>query len=128
MDNLTPEQIHQMISMLKNMLPDQDQEEKHKDSNQSNTISDTPIKNRPSKKISGTFANKFDQMMEAKLHKEDAEIDKALAVYGPTPRQRKFEPVKVTCRLCGKSEMVNPAVLSESKDRYKCNTCSRSPG
>jgi hypothetical protein len=122
MDNLTPEQIHQMISMLKNMLPDQEGK------NQENISTDTPIKNKPSKKISGTFSNKFDQMMEAKLHKEDTEIDKALAVYGPTPRQRKFEPVKVLCRLCGKSEMVNPAVLSESKDRYKCNACSRSPG
>lgn len=126
MDNLTPEQIHQMISMLKNMLPDQ--EEKNNNSHQENTETNTPIKNRPSKKISGTVANKFDQMMEAKLHKEDTEIDKALAVYGPTPRQRKFEPVKVLCRLCGKSEMVNPSVLSESKDRYKCNACSRSPG
>jgi hypothetical protein len=126
MDNLTPEQIHQMISMLKNMLPDQ--EAKDKETDEDKRVSDTPIKNRPSKKISGTFSNKFDQMMEAKLHKEDIEIDKALSVYGPTPRQRKFEPVKVLCRLCGKSEMVNPAVLSESKDRYKCNACSRSPG
>lgn len=126
MDNLTPEQIHQMISMLKSMLPDQKSQDE--DIGQEKAVLDTPIKNRPSKKISGTFPNKFDQMMEAKLHKEDTEIDKALAVYGPTPRQRKFEPVKVLCRLCGKSEMVNPAVLSESKDRYKCNACSRSPG
>lgn len=126
MDNLTPEQIHQMIGMLKSMLPDQQAQDE--DNRQEKTGSDTPIKNRPSKKISGTFSNKFDQMMEAKLHKEDTEIDKALAIYGPTPRQRKFEPVKVLCRLCGKSEMVNPAVLSESKDRYKCNACSRSPG
>jgi len=126
MDNLTPEQIHQMIGMLKSMLPNQQSQDE--DNSQEKIVSDTPIKNRPSKKISGTFSNKFDQMMEAKLHKEDTEIDKALSVYGPTPRQRKFEPVKVLCRLCGKSEMVNPAVLSESKDRYKCNACSRSPG
>jgi lysyl-tRNA synthetase class I len=126
MDNLTPEQIHQMIGMLKSMLPSQQSQDE--DNSQEKIVSDTPIKNRPSKKISGTFSNKFDQMMEAKLHKEDTEIDKALSVYGPTPRQRKFEPVKVLCRLCGKSEMVNPAVLSESKDRYKCNACSRSPG
>jgi lysyl-tRNA synthetase class I len=126
MDNLTPEQIHQMIGMLKSMLPDQQAQDE--DNSQEKPVSETSIKNRPSKKISGTFSNKFDQMMEAKLHKEDTEIDKALSVYGPTPRQRKFEPVKVLCRLCGKSEMVNPAVLSESKDRYKCNACSRSPG
>lgn len=126
MDNLTPEQIHQMIGMLKSMLPNHQSQDE--DNSQEKIVSDTPIKNRPSKKISGTFSNKFDQMMEAKLHKEDTEIDKALSVYGPTPRQRKFEPVKVLCRLCGKSEMVNPAVLSESKDRYKCNACSRSPG
>jgi lysyl-tRNA synthetase class I len=126
MDNLTPEQIHQMIGMLKSMLPDQQAQDE--DNSQEKLVSETSIKNRPSKKISGTFSNKFDQMMEAKLHKEDTEIDKALSVYGPTPRQRKFEPVKVLCRLCGKSEMVNPAVLSESKDRYKCNACSRSPG
>ena len=126
MDNLTPEQIHQMIGMLKSMLPNQQSQDE--DNSQEKIVSDTPIKNRPSKKISGTFSNKFDQMMEAKLHKEDTEIDKALSVYGPTPRQRKFEPVKVLCRLCGKAEMVNPAVLSESKDRYKCNACSRSPG
>lgn len=131
MDNLTPDQIQQMIAMLQAMLPKTtpSNPDAEKISDDIAEVDHTEkIKTRPSKKISGGFSNKFDEMMEARLHKEDIEIDKMLAVHAPTPRTRRFEPVRVTCRVCGKSETVNPTALSESKDRYKCNTCARSPG
>lgn len=73
------------------------------------------------------FVNKFLQMREASMHKEDTEIDKKLSKVPPTQRSRQFEYVQVRCRVCGKEEKVIPA-LAEARDRYKCNKCSTSPG
>ena len=88
---------------------------------------ESPIKNRASRRPKQT-ENKFDSMMEAHLHKEDIEIDKKLKKYDPTPRTRNFDPAKVVCRVCGKKEEINPALLSDTVDRYKCNNCARSAG
>lgn len=128
MDNLTPEQISQMIALLQSMLPQEkpspivEDEETEIDENPS------PIKTKTNRRIPGNFTNKFDAMMEAQLHKADSAIDKALSVYAPTPRSRRFEPVSVKCRVCGKTEEINPNLLSEARERYKCNACARSPG
>lgn len=126
MDNLTPQQIQQMIAMLQSMLPTSEPTNDEQPVEMAHV--DNPIKTKTPRKVGGKFENKFDQMMEARLHQEDKEIDKALAIHAPTPRSRRFEPISVVCRVCGKNETVNPAVLSESKDRYKCNACARSPG
>lgn len=119
MDNLTPEQIKQMITMLQQMLP----KENSLDTDMSEPITKPNPKNTKSK-----FANKFDQMQESRLHKEDIAVDKALSVYAPTPRTRHFDPINVQCRVCGKKESINPNVLYDAPSRYKCNVCSRSPG
>lgn len=116
MDNLTPEQIKQMISMLQQMLP--------KENSSDIDMSEPITKSNPKSQ----FANKFDQMQESRLHKEDIAVDKALSVYAPTPRTRPFYPFNVQCRVCGKQESINPIVLHDAPDRYKCNVCSRSPG
>ena len=42
-------------------------------------------------------------MAEKNLHRADIEIDKKLNKYGPT-QERKFKTVKVTCRVCHKTE------------------------
>jgi hypothetical protein len=73
------------------------------------------------------FHNKFLQMPESKLHTEDIEIDRKLNRFPPTHRGRKYHPVDVKCRVCGKAERINPALI-ESVDRYKCNKCCSIPG
>ena len=121
-DQLSPNQIKQLISMLQQMLPQSEDSDKPSEQPKEESVIKTV--NRKPKQTE----NKFDQMMEAHLHKEDIEVDKKLRKYDPTPRIRKFDPITVTCRVCGKSEEVNPVVLTDSKDRYKCNNCSRSAG
>jgi len=124
MDNLSPEQIQQMIAMLQSMLPkEQNKEESKKDEHIQQTIK-TKNPNRQKRE----FVNRFDEMLESGLHKDDIEIDKALTKHAPTPRMRKYVPLDVKCRVCGKTEQVNPALLSDSTERYKCNVCSRSAG
>ena len=123
-ENLSENQIKQMIDMLKNMLPEEsDSVPEPKE----NTESESPIRTRGSRRPQ-FIENKFDSMAEKNLHKADIEIDKKLNKYGPTPRTRKFKTIKVTCRVCGKTEEVNPAVLTDTPERYKCNACSRSAG
>jgi hypothetical protein len=129
MDNLTPNQIKQMISLLQVMLentdikedaaPTVDQAEKPTPNNVIKTLH---------KKPPVSHINKFDSMMESTMHKDDIEIDKKLNKYGPTPRTRAFKPITVQCRVCGKKETINPVLLTDSSERYKCNNCSRSAG
>lgn len=129
MDNLSPAQIKQMISMLQAMLPqDTIEEPSSNDKTQSDHTASIRTASPKQVKKTGTFVNKFDEMMEAKLHQEDKAIDQALSVHSPTPRNRSFDPINVVCRVCGKKDSVNPSILSDSPSRYKCNSCARSPG
>jgi hypothetical protein len=126
--NLDPQQIQQMIMMLQAMLPKQDGQES---SGQSDTKSKKKSprsnnKNKPT--ITKTSTNKFDSMMEKRMHMEDIEIDKKLIVQPPVPRARAFNLVNVVCRVCGKRESVNPVLITDSIDRYKCNKCSGAAG
>jgi hypothetical protein len=72
--------------------------------------------------------NKFLEMPEMNMHKSDTTIDKKLAQYAPTPRNRSVSLIKVKCRVCGKEDTINAKILPESRDRYKCNKCSTSSG
>lgn len=111
MDNLTPEQIKLMINMLQDMLPKE------------NT---TSVESPKPKKEQRT--NRFVDMPESTMHKEDIAIDRKLNVREPVARTRQFRPIGVQCRVCGRKENVNPALIPESLERYKCNKCSSSPG
>lgn len=82
---------------------------------------------RTSKKTQEESSNKFLSMKEMHMFKEDVAIDKKLNVMGPSPRTRHFATVKVQCRVCGKTNEVNPALVSEAQ-RYKCNECAKSGG
>lgn len=115
MDNLTPDQIHQMISLLQSMLPKEEAETKQ-------------TTNRSNKSKKPSRDNKFNDMMEKNMHKEDVELDKKLSIHPPVPRTRHFKGIDVQCRICGKRERVNPALIPESVERYKCNKCSITPG
>lgn len=106
LNNLSNEQLSVMIQMLQKTLISREPQEKAKDE-------------RP---------NKFLEMAEFSMHKADSIIDKKLAVQPPTPRTRKFTPIKVKCRVCGKEEEINPSLLASDKERYKCNKCSAIAG
>lgn len=118
-----PEQIKQLISLLQNLLPEENKEEEEEEEFSSKIKTKTR-----SSKSKNNAKNKFLQMPERNMHKDDIEIDKKLAVNAPTPRTRKFEPVNVRCRVCGKQEKVNPGIVADSVDRYKCNKCAGSAG
>lgn len=71
--------------------------------------------------------NKFLNMPEMRMFRDDSLIDKKLQVMPPVPRTRTFDPVHVRCRVCGKEEDVNPTLVSEI-NRYKCNACAMAGG
>lgn len=129
---LDKEDIKALISILQKGLADDDfnqesidtepefkQEKKTKSKKGSKTIDTNGSKPK--------FVNKFTSMPEASMHKEDSILDKKLNKLPPTKRARQYKPVSAKCRVCGKSEKVNPSLL-DSSDRYKCNRCSTSPG
>jgi hypothetical protein len=125
--NLDPQQIQQMILMLQSMLPKQDNP--LSEQNIPKTKKKSPRTNNKSKEsIPNLSNNKFDAMVEKRMHKEDIEIDKKLIVQPPVPRTRAFNLVSATCRVCGKKENVNPVLITDSLDRYKCNKCSGAAG
>lgn len=116
MDELNPDQIKQMIKMLQGML----EPTKPKNIKKPKRINN--------KKITPSKINKFDEMAEKNMHKEDTIIDKKLNIYPPSPRARSYKPISVQCRVCGKKDSINPSLLHDSIDRYKCNKCSSSAG
>jgi type VI protein secretion system component VasK len=124
-----PEQIKQLISILQNLVNASTEETK--------TVTNTVKKTRNKKsnttknkqtKQSNNRANKFLDMPERDLHKEDIEIDKRLQKLPPTPRSRRFQQLRATCRVCGKTENVSPGYITTELDRYKCNRCSGAAG
>lgn len=123
--------IKQLITILQKMLVD-NQDEKMLSSSKASTkkttkSNDSSVIKTHNKKISTEHYNKFIDMPEKDMHKEDTEIDKKLNKNGPTPRTRSFNFVDVTCRVCGKKESISPALV-DSISRYKCNTCATSSG
>lgn len=131
-----PEQIKLLISILQKLLPQEATEQpkpvkkkkpkQTKENNTKNIIDefDNPNIKTKSTKISTNSKNKFLDMPEMSMHKSDSVIDRKLAVSPPTPRTRKFVPVNARCRVCGKTEKINPAIIPDTLDRYKCNKCS----
>lgn len=134
--DLDPKQIQQMIALLQAMLPavsdSEDTTEEKPATKKPKANNKTPKNNIKTKRhkrpTDTTHTNIFDTMMESRLHKEDSRIDKLLCVNEPTPRVRKFIPLEVTCRVCGKKDKINPVLLTDSQERYKCNKCARSAG
>lgn len=122
MDLSNPKEIQKLISVLQNLL-DQSSSESENDEPESKIKTKTTRSGNKKKS-----KNKFLDMPEKDMHKNDSEIDKKLCKNPPTPRTRKFKPVKVSCRVCGKTESVSPDVIPESTERYKCNKCAAMAG
>lgn len=136
-----PDQIKNLIAVLQSLLPAGDNEEDQ--ANQANTpdsIEIKPsthnIKTKTKRRVGSgnsnndttNYINKFDQMTEASMHKDDGQIDKLLSRHPPVARMRDFEPIEVVCRVCGKKETVSPTLVFEGSSRYKCNSCSTQAG
>ena len=123
-DNLSPKQIKQMIKMLSAMLPEDDEPavEQEPEPQFSNSAIKSKNIDRKSPRV-----NKFEQMAEFNMHKEDVEFDRKVSKLPPVPRTRKYNAINVKCRVCGKEESVSPTLI-ESVDRYKCNKCSSMAG
>ena len=123
---LDKEDIKQLIAILQRGLaddlsesspPEPKQQKKH-------SITKKIKKTKPSKP---TRENKFLEMPEMNMHKDDCLFDQKVIVSPPTPRRSPFVPISVRCRICGKTESVDPSII-ETPDRYKCNKCSSSAG
>lgn len=130
-DLSNPQQIKQLIALLQGLLPKEDSTDNTKPQNK--TKKNKPLKNniktKTRKRQEETESyNKFLEMPEMNMHKSDVEIDKKLCRHPPTKRNREYEPIKAICRVCGKNELINSAILPDSSDRYKCNKCSSSSG
>lgn len=119
---LEKEDIMALIAILQKGLEDEDSEIEIPKTDKA-----TKPRKKAKKKTKQERTNKFLSMPERNLHKADTLIDKKLNVMPPTERSRQFSVVSVKCRVCGKTEEVNPKYL-EAKERYKCNKCSTSAG
>lgn len=137
-----PEQIKNLIAVLQALLPNNNPDHSSNDEESETEITkhaDTKphthnIKTKTRRRVgSGNnepthSINKFDQMTEARMHKDDGKIDKLLSKHPPVARMRDFEPIDVVCRVCGKKETVSPTLVFEGASRYKCNNCSTQAG
>jgi hypothetical protein len=126
-----PKQIQQLIKTLQALVPQDTKDSVSEEAeDEPQEFNNKMIKTKTTKRKRGTADNnKFLQMQEKNLHKDDSKIDKLLSVAAPVARMREFEMIDVTCRVCGKKETISPALLiSDSPSRYKCNTCSASAG
>jgi hypothetical protein len=117
-----------LLGKLVEKLGDSDKkpvEEQQKTTNKKQSKKRTP--SLKTKKQKENFYNKFCDMAESKMHKSDTEIDKKLNRFPPSERTRKYIPVNVVCRVCGRRDQINPSLV-DSIERYKCNKCARIPG
>lgn len=117
---LDNDDIKQLIAILQKGL-----------TNEPATTTTTPKRTRTAKPKAKTAKpkqiNKFEQMAEFNMCKEDIAIDQKIIKPPPSARLRDFEPIKVRCRVCGKNEKVAPNLV-ESIERYKCNKCATGAG
>lgn len=126
-ESLTPAQIKQMIGMLKSMLPD-DATAVKEPQQVVNTAKVVPIRNAGPDFKNKQHYNKFEDMAEKNMYKQDTEIQKKLSQHDPVPRTRQAQMREAKCRVCGKSETVSAQLLHEGAARYKCNDCARGSG
>jgi len=122
MNDTNPEDLKKIIAILQAVVGS-------KDSDKQPEPPPTVIKSKNKKRqpLDGNNHNKFLDMQEKNMHKEDTTFQQKVSKHPPVPRSRPFTPISVRCRVCGNMEEVNPRLV-ESPDRYKCNNCSGSAG
>lgn len=135
--SLSNDDIKQLINILQKALIEDDNNAEDagpesEQSQQKQSKTHKPVagskKNKKVANTTGKTYNKFESMPEKNMHKDDTRIDKILSQYSPTQRSREFSLINVTCRVCGRQDEINPALIYDSGSRYKCNRCSKVPG
>jgi hypothetical protein len=121
-----PEQLKNLITLLQQMLPTTAEENNEEQGSEEEFTA--PLRTKGSRRKTKQAKNKFVDMPERDMHKDDTIIDQKLARFPPVSRARPFQLVEVRCRVCGKTEKVSPSLVFEGVDRYKCNNCSTSSG
>jgi translation initiation factor 2 beta subunit (eIF-2beta)/eIF-5 len=124
---LDKDDIKQLIAILQKGLIDEDPDQSQENSKPKPKKQIATKNTQKTKKGNRQYKNIFESMPEHNMHKDDVLIDQKLKRFPPTQRSRNFKPLSVKCRVCGKTETVNPSLI-ESSDRYKCNKCSSSAG
>ena len=122
-NDTNPDDLKKLIALLQAVVGDSD------DSGDDQP-KPSPIKTKSRMKpqvSNNTGHNKFLDMQEKNMHKEDTVFQQKVNKHPPVPRSRPFTPISVRCRICGNVEEVNPRLV-ESSDRYKCNNCAGSAG
>lgn len=130
--SLNNEDIKQLIAILQRGLTSDEVIENTKVESEQPATKRKNKKANTQKKKAGdqgsTSYNKFDNMPEHSMHRDDSRVDKLLIKYPPTQRSREFEYIDVVCRVCGRKDSVNPVLVHEAPNRYKCNKCAKVPG
>ena len=130
-----PDQIKQLIGILSSLLPKEEEEPKTKTrkkrvAKKKTTKKTTSRKNAASitKKNANAKVNKFVDMPESQMFKEDPKVAKKLYQQPPMKRRSLKRKISVTCRICGKREEISSGLLHGDVDRYKCNKCCSNAG
>ena len=124
-----PEQLKKFIAALSSLLPPEENNvpEKPK-AKKTRTTKKTTRKTTNKTRTSEERHNKFLDMAENNMFKEDPKVAKKLYNQPPMRRRSKKPKLSVTCRICGKREEISSSLLYGDKDRYKCNKCCGSAG
>ena len=124
-----PEQLKKFIAALSSLLPPEENNisEKPK-ARKTRTTRKTTKKITSKTRASEEKHNKFLDMAESVMFKEDPKIAQKLYNRPPMKRRNKKPKLSVTCRICGKREEISSSLLYGDKDRYKCNKCCGSAG
>lgn len=121
-----PEKIKDLIAVLQALLPNSENQVQEEPTTKPKTKTKRKsTKNKDTEKSESK--NKFLEMQEMYMFKDDTSVDKKLAKNPPIPRTRSFSMITVKCRVCGRSEEVNPNLVYDAS-RYKCNNCSSTQG
>lgn len=131
-----PEQIKQLIGILSSLLPTDGADEeidtkpkKPKTRRRSTqTKKTTTNKTTKFKKDTSQHTNKFVDMPESQMFREDPGVAKKLYQQPPMKRRSRKNKINVTCRICGKREEISSGLLYGDVDRYKCNKCCSNAG
>lgn len=121
-----PDQLKQIIGVLSTLLDAANQSEPSQETKTKPKRKTKSINQREKPKTQRE--NKFLDMPEAKMHKEDPEIVAKLYKQPPIARTRKSHMVKAKCRVCGREETIQAGLLYGGIERFKCNKCSTTPG
>ena len=131
-----PEQIKQLITLLSGLLPEEQPSEDNPKKTRKKatkkvskkTTHRTANAKHSTKQNASAKENKFLDMPEASMFKEDPKIAKKLYQQPPMKRRPQKRKITVTCRMCGKREEISASLLHGDVDRYKCNKCCSNAG